>query len=375
MPVLNDSLTVSQFVELVNVSLEPMTGMSVTGEVGQYKVIQNKWVTFTLKDSHASVGCFMTIWQLRTQIEDGMMVRVTGQPRLREKGFFSFVLSSLQPAGEGALKRAFLLLQQKLEAEGIFSQERKRKLPDFPEKIALITSRDAAAYSDFVKVLKGRQGGLSVYFLHTQVQGKEAPDQIIRALEYVNTNMSDVEVVVIIRGGGSLEDLHAFNDERVIRAVASSRTPTIVGIGHERDVTLAELAADLRASTPSNAAELLVKSREEIAAHIQQMVFKLKQLVLEEVSKQKQVLENGATLISERMQHTVRESRHNLEAHMRLLFSLSPELVIKRGFSVLRDKKGKIISSVKGTRVGDQLTIQVRDGHIQSLVEGKKANE
>ena len=217
---------------------------------------------FTLKDKESNVRCFMTVWDLKAEIEDGMMVKVSGRPTLTQKWGFSFNLKSVQPAGEGALRRAFVLLQKKLTAEGVFSIERKRSLPRFPQHIALITSREAAAYSDFIKVLNARVGGLKISFIHTQVQGEKAPQQIIEALEAANTGLTDLDVIVLARGGGSLEDLQAFNDEMVVRAVAASRTPTIVGVGHERDVTLAELAADVRASTPSNAAELLVQSRE-----------------------------------------------------------------------------------------------------------------
>lgn len=220
-------LTVSQFVQTVNDGLESLGALTVEGEVDEFRIIHQKWVTFRIKDENASVGCFMTVWQYKTQIEDGMKVRAIGRPNLRDKGFFSFVLTSVQPAGEGALKRAFELLKQKLLEEGLFAAERKRSLPRFPQHVALITSRDAAAYGDFLKVLQARQGGLTVSFIHTQVQGEPAVPMVLEALSFANTELTDLDAIVMIRGGGSLEDLQAFNDEKVVRAVAA-REPQLL---------------------------------------------------------------------------------------------------------------------------------------------------
>ena len=153
-------LTVTQFVELINSALASLDTVTVEGEVEEYKIIQNKWVVFDLKDAASLVRCFMPKWNLRTEIEDGMLVRAVGQVKLRSKGFLSFVLDSVQPAGEGSLKRAFVLLKKKLEHEGLFAPARKRPLPRFPQTIGLITSRASAAYGDFLKVLQARQGGL-----------------------------------------------------------------------------------------------------------------------------------------------------------------------------------------------------------------------
>ncbi len=365
----SDSLTVSQFVSLINTALDAAQGISVTGEVDQYKIIHNKWVTFTLKDERASVNCFMTIWQLKTQIEDGMLVKVTGQPRLREKGFFSFVLTDVQPAGEGALKRALLLLQQKLETEGLFSPERKRSLPQFPERIALITSREAAAYSDFIKILQARMGGLTVQLLHVQVQGEDAPRQIVRALNYANTNLDRIDVIVMVRGGGSMEDLQAFNTEEVVRAVAGSRIPTVVGIGHERDITLAELAADQRASTPSNAAELLVRSREELHSRLEEWAVKLRQKLIIEVSNREQQTRFWAQVLHERWHTTYQQTQEHILAYERLLASLAPQTVLKRGFSILRDESGKVLTSAAKVKKDTVIQAEMRDGVIQAKVE------
>lgn len=383
-------LTVTQFVGLINTALASLDTVTVEGEVEEYKIIQNKWVVFDLKDATSLVRCFMPKWNLRTEIEDGMLVRAVGQVKLRSKGFLSFVLDSVQPAGEGSLKRAFVLLKKKLEHEGLFAPARKRALPRFPQTMGLITSRDAAAYGDFLKVLKARQGGLTIYFLHTPVQGEEAPTAIIRALEQANTTLKNLDAIVLVRGGGSLEDLQAFNDERVVRAVAASRVPIIVGVGHERDETLAEYAADVRASTPSNAAELLVRTRIESLAAIDHARQRLRQAVQTALTRHRTVIQRAVSrrfivAISQKRQRlgsirqalshylaeTLRRKQQQTDQLLRLLRSFSPETILNRGYSITRTKKGHVLKRAAQVKRGDQLMTQLSDGQIPSVVGTK----
>lgn len=362
------TLTVSQLVNVINTALEPLETVTVEGEVDEFKILQGKWVTFKLRDEGSSIGCFMPVWQYRTQVEDGMVVRVQGRPTLRAKGFFSFVLTTLQPAGEGALKRAFELLRAKLTEEGLFAAERKRVLPRFPEHIVLITSRDAAAYSDFIKVLRARQGGLRVSFLHTQVQGEPAVAQVLQALEFATTNLA-ADALVLVRGGGSLEDLQAFNDERVVRAIAASRIPTIVGIGHERDVSLAELAADVRASTPSNAAELLVVSRQELTATILQLMSQMQHRLITSITNYKNSVATLRQSLLVHWRETLTTRQRAVRDMQRLLASLSPTATLKRGYSITRTANGTTIRSKKQVRSGHSLRTFVQDGEIGSVVQ------
>lgn len=382
-------LTVSQCVEAINFALDSLGDLTVEGEVSEFRIIQNKWVTFDIKDKDSVLKCFMTVWNLRTQIEDGMLVKVIGQPNLRAKGFLSFVAKNVRPSGEGSLKRALELLKKKLETEGLFSYERKRTLPRFPQHVALITSRDAAAYNDFIKVLSARQGGLTISFIHTQVQGLEAPEQIIAALATAN-ELKNLDAIVLVRGGGSMEDLMAFNDEHVVRAVSSSRTPTIVAIGHERDVCLAELAADIRASTPSNAAELLVRSREEIALDISRMQSSLSRSLYDQIaSKQSSVISMTHSIgnrlkatsqsaqqligriasVSLRMRDTIKTSHDQIDGMKRILLALSPEQTLKRGYSITRTKNGKVAKKSSDVTIGEELTTTLASGSVASVVE------
>lgn len=383
-------LTVSQCVEAINITFDSLGDLTVEGEVSEFKIIQNKWVTFDIKDNTSVLKCFMTVWNLRTQIEDGMLVKVTGQPNLRAKGFLSFVVKTVRPSGEGSLKRALELLKKKLEQEGIFSLERKRTLPRFPEHVALITSRDAAAYNDFLKVLAARQGGIRISFIHTQVQGLEAPEQIIAALTTANTELKNLDAIILVRGGGSMEDLMAFNDEHVVRAISASRTPTIVAIGHERDVCLSELAADIRASTPSNAAELLVKHRDEVALDIVRLASSLSHALnnhiarkqsniagmthtignrLKTTSQNAQRLVGRIASVSLRIRDTIGTNSEKIDSMKRILLALSPEQTLKRGYSITRNESGRIIKLASDATVGETITTTLSTGSLTSVVE------
>lgn len=414
---MDKALSVTEFVSVIDEALIVYDGVVVEGEVDEFNISGNKWVRFNLKDKESSVRCFMTVWDLKTEVEDGMMVRVTGRPRLTQKWGFSFNLKSVQPAGEGAFKRAFELLRKKLMAEGMFAAERKRALPRFPQHIALITSREAAAYADFLKVLQARLGGLTISFIHTQVQGEDAPRQIIEALKTANTGLDNLDAIVLVRGGGSLEDLQSFNDESVVRAVASSRTPIIVGVGHERDITLAELAADVRASTPSNAAELLVRSREEVQLQVKRMRKELVNALSAQISTQKAAVGEAVDVLRQQitdtcnavrskvasllaMKHRLLQSaaeaqeriisfrkvisyalRNNWQAVQqkiaqlqRMLGSLSPQQTLKRGYSITRGADGKILKGVTGVAIEDTIITQLSRGLINSSVIKTRKN-
>src|SRR5690606_27466470 len=257
--------SVSDFVAITNQVLErAYPSVEIEGEVAEFKVNQNKYIFFNLKDEASSVGCFMMLWQLRLPIEDGMRVVVTASPKLTAWGKFSLTVKSIRPVGEGSLKKSFELLKAKLEKEGLFAVERKRPIPEMPDKVGVISSVQAAGCADFMKIADDRWGGVKFEVAQVQVQGSEAPDQMIRALKYFNEQAELPDVIVIIRGGGSADDLAAFNDELLVREVAGSRVPVLAGIGHEIDESLVDLAADLRAATPSNAAQLLLPDKAEI---------------------------------------------------------------------------------------------------------------
>ena len=282
-----NSFTPTEFLAVVNQTLEyAYSSVVIVGEVASFKVNQGKWVFFDLKDEESSVGCFMTLWSLRQPIEDGMKVMVRGVPKVTKWGKFSFTVTQVQPVGEGSLKKAYEMLKKKLTAEGLFDVAKKRPLPMDLTRIGVISSTQAAGYADFIKIINARWGGMKVLVAHTQVQGMDAPDQIIRALKYFNER-DEVQVIAILRGGGSADDLSCFNDEALVREIAGSRIPVVTGIGHEVDESLCDLAADVRGSTPSNVAELLTHDRVEELGKINRTMNRATQVLFSNVEQAK----------------------------------------------------------------------------------------
>jgi exodeoxyribonuclease VII large subunit len=338
--------SVSDFIAIVNQTLEfAYPTVEVEGEIASFKINQGKFVFFDLKDAGGSVGCFMSVWQMRVPIEDGMKVVVSAVPKLTQWGKFSLTIKTITPSGEGALKKSFELLKNKLDGEGLFAIDRKRKLPRIPENIAVISSVQAAGYADFIKILNDRWGGIKINVAHTLVQGLDAPDQIINAINYFNQLEILPEVLVIIRGGGSADDLSAFNDEPLVRAIAASRIPTLVGVGHETDESLTDLVADVRASTPSNAAQILVPDKHEIIRSTYSQVNSILPRVLQSIDQQKQLVFDTLFSAVEKVDMAVNNKLQNIEYLKTVLSQLNPEKVLARGYALVRGLKkvGSII--------------------------------
>lgn len=330
--------TVSQFVEVCNQTLEyAFTGIIVEGEVASFKVNQGKWVFFDLKEGDTSVNCFIALDQLGVALSDGLRVRVCATPKLTRWGKFSLTVRNILPLGEGNIKKSFDALKRKLTAEGIFDPAKKRPLPANLSKIGVISSTGAAGYIDFLKILANRWGGINIYTINTQVQGLDAPAQIIRALDYFN-QQGKVEVIAILRGGGSADDLAAFNDEQLARAIAASRIPVITGIGHEIDESLADLAADMRASTPSNAAERLVPDRAMMRHQVRLNIERARQQILDRIDTA--LLANRTTTqrLSQEVLHRIKLSLQHVRESNKILNSLNPENILQRGYAIVTGK-------------------------------------
>ena len=377
------SFTPTEFITVVNQTLEyAYSPVLVTGEVASFKVNQGKWVFFDLKDEESSVSCFMTLWSLRVPLEDGMKVVVRAVPKLTKWGKFSLTVEAVKPVGEGSLKKAYEMLKKKLTAEGLFDQAKKRKLPEDITRIGVISSRQAAGYADFIKIINARWGGMKVEVAHTQVQGIDAPDQMIRALKYFNER-GKAQVIALIRGGGSADDLSCFNDEKLVREIAVSKIPVITGIGHEVDESLADLAADVRASTPSNAAEMLTKDRKVEREKLRRSIRTARQAIFQEIDRKSSevkvpIIEQGQRIVrlvdvatdsnreqlrrimnllrskylipmlslvqekTQRLMARIQEELARMQSELlhqqKLLEVLNPEKVLKQGYAILAGK-------------------------------------
>ena len=382
--------SVSEYAEYLNEALAGRDAV-VEGEVSEYRVNQGKWTFFKIKDENAVLDCFGVVFKLKFPLEDGMRVRLYGRPSIYAKsGKFSITVEWVEPVGAGALKRAFELLKSELEKEGLFARERKRVVPRFPKRIGLITSKEAAAYNDFIKVLQHRFGGIEIYFHHVQVQGAEAAADVARAFEYFNAHQPEfqLDAVVLIRGGGAMEDLAAFNSRETAYAIFGSLAPVVVGIGHEQDVTIADFVADVRASTPSNAAELIAPQRESVAREVLEMaralergVETLRQNSLHRVDLAVTALDrytfgrvhNLEGVFKKLALHlnffgekiTMQESK--IDNFARLIKSFSPQAVLERGYALVR-KEGKVISSVNDLKTRDVIGLRLKDGEIGAEV-------
>lgn len=363
-------LSVSEFVALHNQVLEySMPVVTIVGELSSFRVSKNRWVYFDLKDEEASVKFFGTVYQLNGPLEDGMLLKVRGTPRVHPQFGFSITILSIQLAGEGTLRRAFDLLQQKLTAEGLFDPARKRALPYPPSSIGVITSKESAAYADFIKVLGARWGGLDIALSNVQVQGEPAPGQIVAAINQFNQLAEPPEVLVITRGGGSAEDLWAFNTEPVTRAIAASRIPTLVAIGHEVDISLAELAADQRASTPSNAAELLTPDRRAEAAALAASKKTLMQLLQGSVHAGQTQLQRKREMFDSVMKQFLTDVQRDVERRRQVLKLLSPAAILARGYAIVRDETGKVVRSKDVAQEAGDLAVEFGDGIIRVKAE------
>jgi exodeoxyribonuclease VII large subunit len=366
---MNDTvLSVSDFVGLLNRTLEyAYPSVVIIGELSNLRVSKGRWVYFDLKDDYSSVKFFGTVHQLPGPLEDGMMLQVRGLPRLHNQFGFSVNVQFMQPVGEGSLRKAAELLEAKLIAEGLFDPSRKRILPYPPTRIGLITSGESAAYYDFIKIMNERWSGVEIELADVQVQGERAPGQIIAAIDCFNSHAEPVDALVITRGGGSADDLAAFSTEQVTRAVAGSRIPTLVAIGHEVDISLAELAADQRASTPSNAAQLLVPDKKDVQQNLHSARLQLARALEGQLQTIQLQIQQTTITLHEVIERYLRDTKYDLERRTQLLKALSPTEAMKRGYAILRSQ-GKVIKSVKGLKKGDAISLQLQDGSAEASI-------
>lgn len=382
--------SVSEFISGVNEVLTNIPAC-VQGEISNFRIAQDRFVWFDIKDDSSYMSCFMLKFQLEHELEDGMEIQVFGNPGLFKKsGRFHFRVQRIQLIGEGSLKRQYELLKAKLEKEGLFDPERKRSLPRFPQCIGLVTSIDAAAFTDVKRILKNRWSGLDIIHLPVNVQGDQAASSIVQALQYINAHLAHtLDVVILTRGGGSLEDLQAFNEEAVVRAVFGLKVPSVVAIGHERDETLAEYAADQRASTPSNAAELVVPSKTDVIYQLQSMLQQQEQylqhttlelqqrnqaavyLLASQINNymdQVQMLQQNFTLHTSSWIQHLQQSKLTIDHATQLLQSYHPKNILKRGYTITTTKTNQVITANTQVKKRDTITTTTANGTIQSTV-------
>ena len=393
-----ETLTVSELNARIKglIESDPVLGsVCVRGELSNYKVYPSGHHYFTLKDAESSLRCVMfrsAASKLRFRPESGMGVTVCGRVSVYPRdGAYQLYCEELIPEGAGDLQLAYEQLKEKLQREGLFDREHKKPIPRYPERIAVITSSAGAAVHDIIRVLRKRWPVAKVILLPVRVQGVEAPPEIVGAIRYANRHRV-ADVIITGRGGGSIEDLWAFNDERVARAIYDSELPVISAVGHEPDVTIADFVADLRAATPSNAAELAAPDASELREAIRSAQTRLDQALdrclaerrraLEEL-RSRRVMQSPTGFIDQRrLELDAIRLRLDAAASARLnrerqefsrlaakLDALSPLKVLGRGYSIALDAQGCAVKQAGQLKPGDRLRLRLAEGEAGCLVE------
>ena len=367
----------------------------VSGEISGLTKARSGHIYFTLKDDRAQLRC--VIWRtaaqfMRFDLKDGQAVFCHGELEVyAARGSYQLVVRKAEAQGVGALQQAFLRLQAKLDAEGLFAAERKRAIPKVPRRIAIITSPSGAAVRDFLQAASERWNGAEIIVVPALVQGEGSATSLVRAIRTSNRMKPKPDVIVLSRGGGSLEDLWSFNEEPLVRAVAESRIPTVSAVGHEVDVTLCDLAADVRALTPTDAATKVIPDSEMIAGAMASLQNHLQRTMRNMIESRKQRLEALSMrpilrkpheilhLRSRRLDELDARANRAMNARIQLskgkvatlaasLSALSPLDVLTRGYSVTLDKNANAIDSSDQVNVGDTLTTKLHQGEIESTV-------
>ncbi len=396
-------LSITQINEYIRTLMDSdprLNSVAVRGEISNYKMYPSGHHYFTLKDEAGALKCVMfkgNAMRLRFRPENGMKVIAAGKISVYPRdGAYQLYCASLTPDGVGDLHVAFEQLKKKLQAQGLFDPAHKKPIPKYPKTIGIVTSSAGAAVHDMLRILRARYPLVKVLLLPVRVQGAEAPGEIAAAIAYANRHRL-AEVLIVGRGGGSIEDLWAFNDEKVAYAIYHSEIPVISAVGHEPDVTISDFVADLRAATPSNAAELVVPDRDALRQTLDGFAASMASVLQKQITagkKHLQVLSSNAFLqsptgylnrrrenleaLKTRMiaaqNQNINRRRQRYVALAAKLDAMSPLKVLTRGYAMTQNENRQLIRSVKQVSKGENLTVTLSDGVITAAVSEVKEN-
>lgn len=388
------ALSVSELNAIAKQLLEnQLDGLWVSGEISNLTRASSGHYYFVLKDAQAQIRCALfrhTAARLAVPLRDGNSIELTGKISIYEaRGEYQMTVNQIRTLGLGDLYARYEQLKMTLQQEGLFDSSRKRRLPEMPRAIGIVSSLAAAALRDVVSTLKRRAPHIPLIVYPTPVQGVGSENQIAQAIESAGQR-NEVDVLIICRGGGSIEDLWAFNEEVVARAIAGCPLPTVSGVGHETDFTLADFAADVRAPTPTAAAELVCPDQQHLKRQCQQIQQKLQLLMQqryqnacqqldwlekqlrhphERLNEQKQMLNHFQAALKQQMHHHIQQQQQHLQHQHALLQAMSPQQILQRGFAFVQDGRGNIISDAGSLKTGQQLRITFAQGSRHVRVE------
>ncbi len=397
-------LSIAQLNEYIRSRMDSdplLTQVAVRGEISNYKLYPSGHHYFTLKDESSALKCVMfkgNAMRLRFRPENGMKVIAMGRVSVFPRdGAYQLYCTAMAMDGVGDLYAAFEQLKKKLEAQGLFDPAHKKPLPKFPGTIGIITSSAGAAVHDMLRILRKRYPLSKVRLLPVRVQGAEAPGEIAAAIRYANYYQL-ADLLIVGRGGGSIEDLWAFNEEQVAYAIYESRIPVISAVGHEPDVTISDFVADLRAATPSNAAELAVPDQDALRQNLDSMTAAMAASLDRQIraaKKHLEVLSNSAALqspagylqqrekslelltnrlISAQNQNITRKNQQYIAAVSKL-DAMSPLKVLSRGYAMTQNGNGEVVRSVKQVELGERITVSLSDGRLSATVMNKEESK
>ncbi len=392
-----DAVTVSELTRRVQRTIEnAFSNVCVVGEISQFTIASSGHIYLTLKDEDAVLKAIIwrsTARKLKFELEEGLELVARGSLDVYPpRGSYQLIVREVQPRGMGALQLAFRKLMKRLEEEGLFRTEHKKNLPEFPRRIGVVTSPTGAAIRDIVRVVERRWPLATIYLLPRRVQGEAAAEEIAAAIRLLNARRPDLDLMIVGRGGGSLEDLWAFNEEVVARAIFDSEIPVVSAVGHEVDTSVSDFVADARVATPSAAGENVVPDQTEVGAKVENLKNRLARSLQSKVRHARQRLDSvkrsmafrrPEMVVQERAQrvdelweklrgnfeHDLAMRRERVNALAGKLEALSPLRVMDRGFSVAFDSSDEVLTSVQEVEMGDTMMTRLRDGRIYSRVE------
>jgi exodeoxyribonuclease VII large subunit len=389
---------VSELTKAIKSELEEaFTGIWVEGEISNLVTPRSGHTYFTLKDESSQLRAVIFKYvgrHLKFQLENGMQVLVRGSISVYEpRGEYQLIVNYAEPRGAGALQLAFEQLKKRLAEEGVFDEKYKKPIPLLPKKIGVVTSSTGAAIRDILNVVNRRFANVHILIAPVRVQGTEAPGEIVRAIETFN-RLPDVDVLIVGRGGGSLEDLWAFNDEAVARSIFASKIPVISAVGHEIDYTISDFVADLRAPTPSAAAELVVQNKENLSHTVETLTTRLKNAFVNIFSRLKEATEHYTLRLQDprkriaefqqwvdELQHRVvnvfghylEKKHYKFETSAGKLHSLSPLGLLARGYAICRNASTlQVIKAVSEVEISEDVLVRVSEGELRCEVKEKR---
>ena len=371
-----------------------LANITVKGEITNYRPSSAGHLYFSVKDENAALSCVMFRFKASTlniKIKDGIKVVIKGKISLYEKGgTYQLIADSIEEEGQGDLYKKFLMLKESLEKEGLFDTKYKKKIPYLPERVGVITSKTGSVIRDIINVSKRRFENINLLIYPSAVQGDEVRNTVISGIKYFNEN-KNVDVIIIARGGGSFEDLFGFNDEQIAREIFKSEIPIVSAVGHETDATICDLVADLRAPTPSAAAEIVYKEKEKMLLDIKKVENRLETRILEYIERKKLQIENikarriyaiPQQIIDTNLQYIDRlnekaenilknkiiDKKNALNSLTVKLDAISPLKTLSRGYSIVLDSNGKNITKKEMAKAGEKINVIVENGNFNAVV-------